>query len=83
MNRVIVSRDRTGNYLLLSFIPYIANLLLLGRHPSKNASFDILSLADQLHQSKSTNPDALDRGKIYFSENPVPDLIEEGKKAFI
>lgn len=53
-----------------------------GRHPEKDSSFDILSLADQLHRSKSTNPDGPQKGKIYFSENQVPDLLLEGKQAF-
>lgn len=52
-----------------------------GRHPEKDASFDILSLADQLHRSKSTNLDGPDKGKIYFSENEVPDLVKEGSEA--
>lgn len=45
--------------------------------------FDTLSLADQLHRSNSTNPDALKSGKIYFSENPVSDLLAQGKIAVI
>lgn len=53
-----------------------------GRHPEKNSSFDILSLADQLHQSKSTNPDGPQKEKIYFLENQVPDLLLEGKQTF-
>ena len=40
--------------------------------------FDILSLADQLHRSKSTYPKGPERGKIYFSENQVPDVISLG-----
>ena len=50
-----------------------------GRHPIKNASFDILSLANQLQRSKSTNFDGLERGKIYSSENQVPDLLMQVK----
>ena len=62
------------------------NRVIIGRerkgcHPEKDASFDILSLADQLHRSKSTNPDGPDKGKIYFSENEVPDLVKEGCEA--
>lgn len=49
-----------------------------GRHPTKDASFDILSLADHLHRSKSTLPGGPVDGKIYFSENPMPDLLEDG-----
>ena len=51
-----------------------------GNHPIKDASFDILSLADQLYRSKSTIPDSPGTGKIYFSENQVPDLLKEGKR---
>ena len=36
-----------------------------------------MSLADQLHRSKSTNLDGPKARKIYFSENPAPDLVEE------
>lgn len=53
----------------------------LGCHPTKDASFNILNLADQLHQSKSTNSDGLEKKKIYFSENPVPDLVTQGQEA--
>lgn len=49
-----------------------------GKHPQKDAAFDILSLADQLHLSKSTDPKGPEQGKIYFSENQVPDLIDLG-----
>lgn len=51
-----------------------------GKHPQKDAAFDILSLADQLHRSKSTDPKDPEQGKIYFSENQVPDLIDLGQK---
>ena len=50
-----------------------------GCRPQKDASFDILSLADQLHRSRSTYPEGPERGKIYFSENRVPDLIKLGQ----
>lgn len=49
-----------------------------GRHPTKDASFDIQSLADQLYCSQSTIPDGPEPGKVYFSENPCPDLWNEG-----
>lgn len=49
------------------------------RYPTKNVSFDILSLADQLYRSKSSHPDGPERGNIYFSENQVPDLLMQGK----
>lgn len=47
-----------------------------GYYPQKNASLDILSLANQLHRSKSMHSQGPERGKIYFSENKVPDLIK-------
>ena len=46
-----------------------------GYHPQKNALFDILSLPNQLHRSKSTYPKGPELSKIYFSKNQVPDLI--------
>ena len=49
-----------------------------GRHLTKDASFDIQSLADQLYRSQSTIPDGPEPGKVYFSENPCPDLWNEG-----
>lgn len=54
----------------------------IGHHPSKNVSFNILSLADQLHQLKLVIPDGSDIGKIYFYENPVPDCLAQGLEAF-
>lgn len=51
-----------------------------GNYLIKSALFNILSLADQLYRSKSTIPDGLGIGKIYFSKNQVPDLLEKGKK---
>lgn len=56
------------------------NKIVIGKewdryHPRKNASFDILSLADLLHKSKSTHPQGLKHSKIHFSENQVPDFI--------
>ena len=50
-----------------------------GHHPKKNLSFDILSLADQLHQSKSTLPEGPEQGKIYFFENKAPELFKQGQ----
>lgn len=49
-----------------------------GYHPQKDASFDILSLANQLHRSKSIYPEGSERGIIYFSENQVLHLIKLG-----
>ena len=48
-----------------------------GRHLTKDALFDIQSLADQLYRSRSTTPDGPEPGKVYFSENPCPDLWNE------
>lgn len=50
-----------------------------GKHLTKDVSFDILSLADQLYRSKSSHPDGPERGKVYFSENQAPDLMKQGK----
>lgn len=63
------------------------NKIIVGRersglHREKDASFDMLSLADQLYQSKSTCPEGLERGKIYFAENQAPDLLKQGLEAF-
>lgn len=41
-----------------------------------------MSLADQLHRSKSVTPDGPEPGKIYFSENPVAYLLAQGLEAF-
>ena len=49
-----------------------------GYHSTKDAAFDILSLANQLHRSKSTYLEEQERGKIYFLENQVPDLVKLG-----
>ncbi len=49
-----------------------------GRYPTKDALFYILSLADQLYRSRSTTLDGPEPGKIYFSENPAPDLWKQG-----
>lgn len=51
-----------------------------GYHPTKDRSFDILSLADQLHRSKSIDPCGPKQEKIYFSENQVPNIIKQGRK---
>ncbi|MCJ1349198.1 hypothetical protein MMC31_007434 [Peltigera leucophlebia] len=64
------------------------NKIIIGReksglHREKNASFDILSLADQLYRSKSTCPKGLECGKIYFAENQAPDLLKQGLEAFL
>lgn len=54
-----------------------------GRHPTKDLSFDILSLADQLYQSKSTILESFEPGKMYFSENPAPELLLDGLKILL
>lgn len=46
------------------------------RHLTKDAFFDILSLANQLYRSKPCHPDGLERGKVYFSENQAFDLLK-------
>lgn len=51
-----------------------------GYHPQKDISFDILSLTNQLHRLKSTYLESPKRGKIYFSENQVLNLIKQEKK---
>lgn len=48
-----------------------------GYHPQKDTSFDILSLVNQLHRSKSTQSQGPERGKVYFSKNQVPDLMKQ------
>lgn len=48
-----------------------------GRDPTKDALFDILSLADQLYCSLSTTLDRPKPGKIYFSKNLTPDLWKQ------
>lgn len=49
-----------------------------GCHFEKDAFFDILSFADQLHYSKSTDSQGPEQKNIYFSENQVPNLIRKG-----
>lgn len=60
------------------------NRIIIGRerkgcHPKKNLSFDILSLADQLHQSKSIMLKGPKQEKIYFSKNEARDLFQQGQ----
>lgn len=57
------------------------NRIIIGResngyHSQKDSFFDILSLADQFHKSRSTYLKNSEHGKIYFSENQVLDLIK-------
>ena len=56
------------------------NRIIIGRErdgyqPQKDSSFNILSLADQLHRSMSIFFEGPEHGKIYFSENQFPNLI--------
>lgn len=53
----------------------------LGKHSTKNLSFDIFNLCNQLYRSKSTIPKSPKQGKIYFSKNPVLDLFHDSMKA--
>ena len=46
----------------------IANQEKVDNYSIKNALFDILSLANRLYKSKSTNLNSFDMGKIYFFE---------------
>lgn len=67
----------------LQKLQHSMNKIITGRkrkehHPKKNLSFDILSLADQLHWLKSTVPERSEQGKIYFSENEAFDLFQQG-----
>lgn len=55
----------------------------LGCHFLKAALFNIFSLADQLYQSRSINLNVPELGKIYFFENPIPNLLVQSKEAFI
>lgn len=52
----------------------------LEKHLIKDSSFDILSFANQLYRSKSTVPESFESWKVYFSENPAPDLMLNGIK---
>ena len=66
----------------LAKVRYVMNRVVIGkeqngRHLIKDFSFDILSLSDQLYRSHSIYPEGPHLGKIYFSENPMPDLIAE------
>lgn len=49
----------------------------ISRYFTKNTSFNILSLADQLHCSKLTIPNSLESRKIYFSKNLTSNLLEK------
>lgn len=69
----------------LSKVRQAINKVIIGReqlekHLIKDLSFDILSLAKQLYRSKSTVPESSEPGKVYFSENPAPNLILNGIK---
>lgn len=47
----------------------------MGRYLTKNLLFDILSLADQLYRSKSTELEDSKQKKIYFSKNLILDFM--------
>lgn len=49
-------------------------------HLTKELSFDILSLANQFYQSKSSNSSGLEQKKIFFLENGIPKVIKQNKK---
>ena len=52
----------------------------LGDILQKDALFDILSLADELHRSKSTDPKKVrSKEKSISRKNQVSDLIDLGK----
>lgn len=51
-----------------------------GQYPTKDVLFDIYSPTDQLYWSQSTIPDWFEPKKIYFLENPIPDLFNKGIK---
>lgn len=77
MNKIFICHDRSSKsdiYLLLRRTVLLTKMQL-GRHPTKDALLNILSLADQLYRSRSTNLDGFEPGTIYFSENLVPDLL--------
>ncbi len=48
-----------------------------GRHPTKDASFDIQSLVDQLYYSRSSTLQGSKSDKIYFLAYPAPDLLKD------
>lgn len=67
----------------LSKIWRLMNWVITGRersrrHRMKDVSFDIQSLADQLYCFWSIIPEDPEPEKMYFSENPVLDLLKEG-----
>lgn len=50
-----------------------------GKHPTKDAYFNILSLVNQLYRSKSSYPNGPEHGKVYFLKNQAPDLWKQEK----
>ena len=52
----------------------------LERYLIKDSLFDIFRLVNQLYRSKSTVLEGTKPGKVYFSDNPAPDLILDGMK---
>lgn len=55
---------------------------ITGKHLTKNALYDILSLADQLYYSKSIISDSFKQKKIYFSKNTAFNLLKESEVIF-
>lgn len=53
------------------------------RHPTKDAFFGILSLANPLHQWRSTILKELKARKIYFLINSMPDLVHKNIKELL
>lgn len=47
----------------------------IAHHLLKDALFNILSLANQLYQSKSVISDSFKSRKIYFFENPIANFL--------
>lgn len=54
------------------------------KHLTKDALFDIQSLANQLYCLRSITPDSYEQRKICFSENLCPNHLKKGiKQLFI
>lgn len=55
----------------------------MGKHTTKDLLINIFSLVDQLYWSMFTVPESLKPSKIYFSENPIPDMQLDRLKALL
>lgn len=78
-------RLHTLTVYLLRKVRYLINRIVIDKEQEeyylqKNASFDILSLANKLHKSKSTHLQGLKHGQNYFLEHQVLELITMGLK---